>query len=325
MAYKKIEREFCLTDDSVNCYGYRLLTSGMLLDRFTPAIGLLMHNRDGGVAVRWEDFRIEGDKLYAKPVINESRFPDLAGEIEAGFYSAASVGKIVALELSDDESLKLEGQTGPTVTKWYPREVSIVDIPGNYNAIAKLYDENDNVMLDLTSTIDNGQLTIDNSNKNKFKKDLNMSKIEFTAAQLAMLNLADTATGDEISIRLKDLADKAGRTEQAEKDLADLKAETVKSQIADTLKKGMDARKLTKELADKLEKDYAGNPEGLKALVDSMPAYPSATAMMTPGTGVPANLPEKFSGKSFNDLYVGGLLSELKAQFPDYYEQLKKN
>ena len=308
MNFKKIDKEFCLTDETVNVYGYRLLTSGLQLDRFKPAIGFLMHDRDAGVAVKWEDFRIDGDKLYAKPLVNTSRFPVLADEIEAGFYSAASVGKIVALELSDDVSLMLDGQTGPTVTKWFFRESSIVDIPGNYGALAQLYDEKDNVLQDLSD--------------NKNQKPNFMSKIEFTAEQLLLLDLADNATGVQITARLKDLADKAKRTETAEKELADLKAATMENEVKSILKGGMDANKLSKELADTLGKDYAGNPAGLKSLVDAMPAQTRVTGEAA-GGGI--GIPEKYVGKTLNDLYLSGELEDVKKNYLDYYNQLKEN
>jgi hypothetical protein len=63
MAFKKIDRDFCLSDSTVNCYGFRLLTSGCQLERFNPPIGYLMHERQKGVACRWEDLRIEGDMV----------------------------------------------------------------------------------------------------------------------------------------------------------------------------------------------------------------------------------------------------------------------
>lgn len=305
MSFKKIDTEFCLTDETVNVYGYRLLTSGLQLERFKPAIGFLMHNRDGGVAVKWVDFRIADDKLFAKPVVNLSDFPNLAEQIEEGFYSAASVGKIVALELSDDKNLMLDGQTGPTVTKWFPREASIVDIPGNYSAIAQLYDEKDNVLQDLSD--------------NKNQKPNFMSKIELTVEQLTLLDLADNATGVQITAKLKDLADKAKRTETAEKELADLKATTVANEVKNILQGGLDAHKLSKELADKLEKDYAGNATGLKSLVDAMPAQTRVTG------GTVTGVPEKYAGKTFNDLYLSGELAEVKKNFPDLYEQLKNH
>lgn len=151
MSFKKIDKEFCITDNSVNCYGYRLLTEGFLLNRFNPSIGYFMHDRDKGVAVRWSDFRIDGDKVYAKPTINILAFPDLANQIENGFYQSASVGHIIALEWTEDASKKLDEQTGITVTKWFCRECSIVDVPGNYNAIAELYDKDNNSLKNLIS------------------------------------------------------------------------------------------------------------------------------------------------------------------------------
>lgn len=139
---KKIDKEFCITDDSVNVYGYRLLTAGLLMDEVKKnPIGFKMHNRDNGVVVRWEDFRTDNDKVFAKPVINlaHPQGETIVSEIENGFLNAASVGRIVCLGASDLKELMLPSQTGPTVTEWFPREISLVDIPGNYNALANLY------------------------------------------------------------------------------------------------------------------------------------------------------------------------------------------
>jgi len=94
---EKIDKEFCITDDSVNVYKYRCLTSGLQLDEFKKnPIGFIMHKRDEGVLVRWEDFRIDGDKVYAKPVVNLShpkRTTKRIDEIKSGFLNAASCGK----------------------------------------------------------------------------------------------------------------------------------------------------------------------------------------------------------------------------------------
>jgi len=156
MGVIKVNKEFCVSDSSVNCYGYRLLTSGFQQDKFNPAIGFLMHDRKAGVIIKWENIRIENDKIFATPVLNAEhpRAQSLAEEINNGFYAAASVGHIVPIETSDDITLKLTGQTEITVTKWYCKEISIVDIPGNSNALAKLYDENGNILRDLKSDIE---------------------------------------------------------------------------------------------------------------------------------------------------------------------------
>lgn len=308
MALKKIDKEYCLTDNTVNVYGYRCLTEGFQIDRFNPAIGFLMHNRDRGVAVKWEDLRVDGDKLWGKPVVNTTAFPDLAQQIEDGFYDGASCGKIVALEWSDEPEMKIEGQTGITVTKWFPREISIVDIPGNYNALANLYDEADNVLMDLSDK----QVFNNNQNQNE------MPELNLTAEQKKLLDLKDDATPEHVGVVLADLVDKAKRTDKAEKDLADLKAETTGKEVEAILTKGMDDKKLTKDLADKLRVTYKGNPEGLKDLVDAMPAQQIID------TKEGEDVPEKYKGKSFNDLYVSGDLADVKANYPEFYKTLKK-
>ena len=309
MAQQKIDKEYCLTDNSVNVYGYRCLTEGFQADRFKPAIGLLMHNRERGVAVKWEDLRFDGDKLWGKPVVNTTAFPDLAQQIEDGFYDGASCGKIVALEWSDEPEMKIEGQTGITVTKWFPREISIVDIPGNYNALANLYDESDNVLMDLS---DNKQVFNNNQNQNEMP-DLNL-----TAEHKKLLDLKDDATPDHVGVVLNDLVDKAKRTETAEKELADLKAETTIKEVNDILEKGMTNKKLTKDLSDKLRATYKDNPAGVKDLIDGMHAQQIVSS--TEGD----EIPEKYKGKSFNDLYLSGDLADVKKNYPEYFKTLKK-
>lgn len=306
MSYKKIDKEFCLSDDSVNVYGYRALTTGCELSRFVPAIGYLMHNRDNGVAVRWEDFRIADGKIYAKPVVNLTKYPTLADEIEDGFYNAASVGKIVALEVSTDEKYMLEGQTGPTVLRWFPRECSIVDIPGNYSALAQLLDESDNVLYDLSDT----------TNTNNIFKE--MKEKVLTSSDLALLDLKDDATDAQVSVALRDLSDKAKRTDKAEKDLQDLQDKVAADRVKDLLDNGTNDRKLSKELRGKLEVDYKGRPDELKALIDAMPAQVIVTDKLH-------DVPAKYAGKTWNDLYLSGDLADIKAKYPDLYDELKKN
>ena len=307
MAYKKINREFCLSDDSVNVYGYRLLTSGLMLERFKPAIGFLMHDRESGIAVRWEDIRTESGKVFAKPVVNTTKFPNLTQEIEDGFYAAASVGHIVAVELTDDPTYKLDGQTGPTVTKWFPRECSIVDIPGNYNAIAKLYDDKDNVLRDLS---DNFSL----------KHKDNMEEKVFKVGDLKLPGTTADLSIDQINAKIGDLAARADKADKLEKELADLTADANKPEVDASLEKGRADQKVTTDLADTLGKDYEGNPEGLKMLVDAMQPQTTIT-----GTLGDAKVPSQYEGKTWQDLYCSGELEVIKTKYPEYYEQLKQN
>lgn len=323
--FKKIDREYCLGDSSVNVYGYRLLTTGFRQDLYAKnPIGFDMHQgRDKGVLVRWEDLRVEGDKIYGKPVINLYH-PDgqkTVDEIEAGFKNAASMGKIIVIKASDDPKLKLEDQTGPTVTEWYPREISFVDIPGNHNALANLYD------------IDEKELNL--ADLVKPKKD-NMSKVILTAAMLSLVDLPDGSSETEVTKKLqdlvdlankvpgleKDLADKATALNEKEKELQDLKASTTKAKVADLIAKGQADKKLTNEVAKKLEASYAQDPEGLKDLIDAMPAQ-----MMVTGDedNDHKDLAAKVAGKTYHDLFVSGELQAVKDKLPDLYDQLVKD
>jgi hypothetical protein len=257
---QKINKEFLITDSSVNCYGYRLLTEGYLMAEFKKnPIGYGMHKRDDGVLVRWEDLRADGDKVFGKPVINLNH-PNgqrTVEEIENGFLNAASVGHIVALELSDDPSLKLPNQTGPTVTKWYNRECSLVDVPGNYNALTKLFDADEN------------PINLSDFTKPKFT---NMKQFAFTLANLVAMSLsAETANETDVQKAFNDLVAKAAKADALKAELDTLKGSVLANEVKGLLAAGVATKKLTQPLADKLAADYATNPTGLKALIDAMP------------------------------------------------------
>lgn len=272
---KKIDREFILSDSSVNVYGFRLLTNGYLIDEYKRnPIGYYMHNREEGVVVKWEDLRVEGDKVMGKPVINLSneKGQQIVDEIENGFLNAASVGHIVAIEWSEDPKMMEKGQTGPTITKWYNRECSLCDVPGNTNALA-LFDKDGNEIKLTDFKIQNN----------------NMKQIILTAEQLTKLNLkADSEAAavdaaidglvanktkiDDLTAQLT-AANTAKTT--AENALKDLKATTTKESVKNILEAGLAAKKFTAEMKAILEKQYADRPEDLKALVDAMKPYES--------------------------------------------------
>ncbi|MCU7615656.1 phage protease [Chryseobacterium sp. PBS4-4] len=308
--FKKIDKEFCITDDSVNVYGYRCLTAGLMLDEVKKnPIGYYLHGtdefpREAGVLVRWDDFRKDGDKVFAKPCVNLShpRGQRTADEVESGFLNAASVGKIKVIEASNAKNLMLPKQDKATVTKWFPREISLVDIPGNYSALANLYDKDDK---DLNLS-DLKNYTIEN-----------MSNTLLAASIYAALNLKDGDESDVVNA-IKDLVDKADKADGFEKDLNDLKAESVTKQVEDLIAKGTTDKKLTNELAASLKKNFAENPDGLKDLIDKMPAQVSITDEINKDEEL-----KKYTGKSWDDLYASEELQGIMTKFPDLYDKLR--
>lgn len=320
---KKIDRYFQLSDSSVNTYGFRLLTTGyQLADYAANPIGYYMHIREDGVVVKWEDLKVEGDVIMGKPCINMSnnRGQQTVDEVDSGFLNAASMGNFVVLEYTFDDAYMLPGQTGPTVTKWFNRECSLVDVPGNYKSL-KLFDGEGNE-LNLA----------DFSKPNKF----DMKQIILTAAMLQQLGLADSADTAAAETALANLSAKAKQADaltaqlqqlqadnaKALKDLADLKAATANAEIDGILQKGLDDKKYTKETMANLKDAYKGNPEGLKKLVEGMQPYNSLVANLNAGDD---KIAKKYEGKTWEQLDKSGMLEDLKADNLDLFKQMWKD
>lgn len=121
---------FVLSDESVNSYGFVVLTEGIDTSAFERnPVMLYMHNRDGNVIGRWENIRKEDKRLLSDAVFDDST--ELAAtvkkQVEKGFLRSVSIGieQIATEELNGVQ----------TVIKSRLIEVSIVDIPSNENAV----------------------------------------------------------------------------------------------------------------------------------------------------------------------------------------------
>lgn len=152
---KKLKR-CVLSDESINCYGYRVLTSGIDLSAFRKNPLLLWaHFRDEGSARwcnylpigHWEDIEVKDGVLSACPVFDcaDELSRTICDKYEAGTLSASSIGFRIKATSSEKQHL-LPGQTRETVTKCELIEASIVDIPANRNA-CRLYDRSTSALL----------------------------------------------------------------------------------------------------------------------------------------------------------------------------------
>lgn len=150
------QKRIILSDSSLNRYGYRVLTSGLLIEAFKKnPVMLYMHFHDEGSPIwgnykaigHWEDIQINGDELSAIPIFDkvDDLSKEIAAKYEAGTFSAASIGfRIIAT--SGNQDLLLPGQRRETVTEAEVMEASIVDVPGNSNAV-RLYDRTSSALL----------------------------------------------------------------------------------------------------------------------------------------------------------------------------------
>ncbi len=317
---KKIERQYVLSDSSVNVYGFRLLTSGYQLDDYRKnPIGYYMHRREEGIALKWEDLRIEDDKVIGTPVINLSnaRGTQMCDEAENGFLNAASVGHIVVLEYSTEPEMMLPGQTGPTITKWYNKECSLVDIPGNNNALTTLYDaqENEINLVDIGAGLQ-AMKTPDSlwlvDLKSALAMDSNAGVDTLVNNVKDLVLKAETLTIENTAL----LNDKQVLVQQID----ELKKNNATAEIVTILDRALEDRKITVSLKDRLAVDYADNAEGLKALITAMPAYRTIAESLRAGNDT-TEAQWAWDDYEKNDP-AGKKLKALRANDPTRYKEL---
>lgn len=227
---------FILNDENVNEYGYRIITAGIDYSQFlkNPVV-LFMHTRGADpktVIGRVSNIRVDGVKLLGDIEFDsEDEYAKaIEGKVERGFLRMCSLRGPI-LETSSDAKLILKGQTKETVTKMKLKEVSIVDIGGNDNAV-KLSDANGN-------EIQLADITL--KNKSQQKDENIMKELELFVAQLAAtLGLDSKSTADEVQSAIKDL--KSGNVELASK------IEAI--ELADKNAKEAEAKELSKKMVE---------------------------------------------------------------------------
>lgn len=191
--------KFTVHDDSVNTYGFRMLTEGANLEEFRKNPVVLYNHNDWEAPIgRADNIYKENGKLVAEIVFDEEdpKAAEIAGKVERGFLRMASVGAWPPEEATDDELMKLEGQTGPTITRWTLREISVCPIGANHNALA-MYDRNTGKRIDFSDK--NAVIRLTDGIYNKPKTITSMSVLT------QMLKLSDSASEQAIAEEVRKL------------------------------------------------------------------------------------------------------------------------
>jgi len=127
-------KEFLLSDESVNSYGFIVVTGGINIAGFSKnPVMFFNHDREKGVIGKWENLYKGENKLYGTPCFdeNDELGNKVSGKVKDGFIRAASIGINNATWGDVDEV--------PAVLTCDLVECSICDIPSNKNALV-LYD-----------------------------------------------------------------------------------------------------------------------------------------------------------------------------------------
>lgn len=185
-----------ITNDSLNSYGFRVLTSGLDVAQYNRNPVLLYMHERGNVVGYVKDLKVENNE-----VTGELMF-DCASELsqrcekqfEFGSLRMVSAGLDI-LETSEDKNLLVAGQTRPTITKSKLFEVSVADVGANDDA--------------LVLHKDGKQITLgrDGNCPLPLLNNINKQKTEEMENKTIALNLGlpETATEAEISAKIAEL------------------------------------------------------------------------------------------------------------------------
>ncbi|WP_305156624.1 HK97 family phage prohead protease [uncultured Muribaculum sp.] len=127
-----MEKEFLLSDESLNSHQTIVKTDGIDISRFLMnPVMYYNHDRGRGVIGRWANVHVREGKLYGTPVFDENHElgKEVARQVRDGFIKAASIG------------IEIISQQGNIIVKCELKEVSICDIPANSNALQLYFND----------------------------------------------------------------------------------------------------------------------------------------------------------------------------------------
>lgn len=285
-------KTFILSDESLNCYGFKVLTEGIDISQFSKNPVLLFNHIDwghtsgtyNGPIGRWENIRKENGQLLADAVFDENdpTAKLIADKVANDFIRAASLGFQILATDETPENMSM-GQTRATVTKCKALEASVVDFPGNENALC-LYDENSKkIDLKDSQNFEKVNLSLINHNKPLEPMKLKLSsawtalslffalsfteketekEFEFTPEKLKALNdelALLSATKTELATAKTDLEKLRGEKTEADNKLKD--SETAKTAIEAKYNELKAANDGQGSDPTKLKSDKQGNTE----------------------------------------------------------------
>lgn len=326
-------KRFVIISNKVNNYGYRVDTAGMDLTQYVKnPILLFMHSRAYSTSsikplghmqsLQRED---NGD-ITGIPFFTESteQAKEIYAMVEDGTYRMLSAGFEI-IDTSDDPKQLLPGQRYHTITKSKLREVSVVDIGGDDNALC-LYHAGEIVQLDNandTSAII--PIIKQLNNQNKMNEHLIPLltllglKTDGTAEQLInaiqALQLKEQKATNELSElqnQIVTLNDTIGTLQQAAQD----------AEIDGVLTQAVNERKITEGQKPFYKLMGSSNLDNLKELFSTMPTMATLQEQLGDAGGDSANPLLKLS---YDEAHKrDGALAEIKTKYPEHYKQIYK-
>lgn len=315
------EKRFVFNDQTQkNSYGFRILTSGISLARFTNNPVMLDQHWNSTAAVigKWKDWEVDGALLTGLPVFDTGieKGAEVAGQVERDFLNSCSMG--ITFKHEDFEWIGED----LTLTQCELYEVSIVAVPSNANSI-RLYADNGKLLSD--DEVQQLRLSFipEQQNEEIIIKQPNMAKIALAAATVLALGLDSKATEFDSAVIESAVATLAAENNKNAARVLVLEStqETAQLQaVTDYVQLQIKAGKFLATKEESLIKLGLQDFPLLKETAESIPAKVSLSVQIQN----PAGTGEVKTMDDFEKLGREAKL-EFKANNPDEYKKLFSN
>lgn len=294
-----------ISNDSLNSYGSRVLTSGMSVEQYCRNPVLLYMHQRGNVIGYVKDLRVEDGEVTGELVFDEAT--DLSKrckkQFEFGSLRMVSAG-IDILELSDQPEHLLQGQTSPTITKSKLYEVSLVDVGSNDDAIVLMKDGKQ-----ITLGRDGDcPLPLINNQKTKDEMELKILALQ--------LGLPETATEAEVNKALGELKQAKQENERLQKENGELTL----ARITGLVEKAVTEKRLDEgKKAQFVELGKKVGAEELKGILEAMQPQTKLSAVLSYKGGKQVAQPAAYT--KLSEVPADELLL-MREQNPEEYKRL---
>ena len=298
-----------ISNESLNCYGTRVLTAGMNVEQYNRNPVLLYMHQRGQVIGYVKDLKVENGEVTGELVFDEASELSVRckKQWEFGSLKMVSVG-IDILETSEDAEFLVQGQTAPTITKSKLFEVSLVDIGANDDAIVL---QKDGVLLTLGKNAAEVLPLLHSNNNNQKTKQMDQEKL---ALELGLPKDADEATINAKLAKLRADGAEAETLRQERDTLRAARIETLVNAAIAEKKIGEDKKQQFLDLGKKIGADE------LKQTFDAMSPQVKLSNIVGAG-GASAGGHAEY--KKLSDVPSEDL-AKLREQNPAQYKKLYK-
>ena len=307
-----------ISNESLNCYGTWVKTSGIDLSQFERNPVLLYMHRRGVIIGCIKDIRVEGDEITGEPYFDEVREESkLAKQQWEKDTLRMGSPNFEVIETSEDLELFKPGQRYATITKSKLIEYSMVDIGGNDDNIRLEYQGKElKLSHDGTSALPMLKTNTNNNNQNNTQ----MNDLKTIAL---MLGLAESATLVEVQKKINLLLEFEKANAQLRTQLDDKQKELDGIKLAGITTMVDNAVTIGKITADKKEHFMSLGKqigaESLKLTFDAMlSAVKPSTVLNRPNVGGAPGSYKKLSEVPAEQLEL------MRSEDPNQYKQLYK-